>query len=139
MVKKCKDCGLTKSLSDFHITGQSHRANCKLCRSGKDRNDKLRRYYNIDLDTYLVFLDKQGGVCAICSNPETSIDKRTGELRFLAVDHDHACCPGQKTCGQCVRGLLCSRCNVILGLADDDRDLLLDCVLYLRSFNDPNR
>lgn len=27
------------------------------------------------------------------------------------VDHDHKCCSGDKSCGKCVRGILCPGCN----------------------------
>lgn len=30
----------------------------------------------------------------------------------LQVDHDHGCCSGNWACGRCVRGLVCSSCNV---------------------------
>lgn len=31
------------------------------------------------------------------------------------VDHDHHCCPGSASCGQCVRGIICQRCNSGIG------------------------
>jgi hypothetical protein len=51
----------------------------------------------------------QGGACAIC--------RRTG-LR-LELDHDHRHCSGRTGCRQCIRGLLCGRCNAGLGLIGD--------------------
>jgi hypothetical protein len=35
---------------------------------------------------------------------------------FLCVDHDQACCPDEKrSCGNCIRGLLCLAGNTALG------------------------
>jgi hypothetical protein len=49
----------------------------------------------------------------------------------LVVDHDHACCPGRKSCGKCVRGLLCNGCNAALGLAAEDPKVLRTLADYI--------
>lgn len=37
----------------------------------------------------------------------------------FAIDHDHNCCPDtQITCGRCVRGVLCRKCNLALERLD---------------------
>lgn len=46
----------------------------------------------------------QAGLCGICLKPLTR-DK------FTHVDHDPQCCTGRRSCGRCVRGLLCFHCN----------------------------
>ncbi|WP_121160612.1 endonuclease domain-containing protein [Micromonospora pisi] len=51
--------------------------------------------------------DSQDGLCALCF---TGLD----ETR-MAVDHDHRCCPGERSCGRCVRALLCRKCNTNVG------------------------
>ena len=71
----------------------------------------LRSNYGLTLEDYDSMLHSQGGGCAICGSPPP------GDRRF-AVDHDHACCPGAKTCGNCIRGLLCFVCNVRLGVIE---------------------
>jgi len=53
------------------------------------------------------------------------------ETRKLSIDHDHACCPGAKSCGDCVRGALCTGCNVGLGAFRDSVDKLALAVKYL--------
>ena len=68
-------------------------------------------------------LEKQNGVCAICEQKETVIDKRINKVRRLSVDHDH------KT--RKVRGLLCAKCNHLLGNINDNIKILNRSILYL--------
>lgn len=69
----------------------------------------LRWRYNLTAEAYDALLAAQGGVCAICGQCETAT--RLGRVLPLSVDHDHACCPSSRSCGRCVRGLLCRSCN----------------------------
>jgi hypothetical protein len=101
----------------------------------KDRADPtrgrarlLRKRYAMSLDDYDSMSERQSGRCAVCG---TNCPGGPGSV--LHVDHDHSCCPGQKTCGKCVRGLLCDKCNKALGYADDSIDTLLSMVAYLQS------
>lgn len=83
------------------------------------------RQYGISIDQYEALLAAQDGLCAICGGVNANGNQ-------LSVDHDHACCPGKSnSCGRCIRALLCSRCNFILGNADDDADLLRAAADYL--------
>jgi len=56
---------------------------------------------------YAIMLEKQGGVCAICKQPETFMHPKAKRVARLAVDHCH-------DTGK-VRGLLCAKCNRGLG------------------------
>lgn len=69
--------------------------------------------YGITYDDYDRMLAEQKGKCAICESPESK-----GRGRFH-IDHDHSCCPTQKTCGKCIRGLLCSNCNTKLSVIEN--------------------
>ena len=92
------------------------RPQCKACQR-KDR-------YGITREQWDLMLIQQGYSCAICGCDEP--------VGGWFVDHDHACCPGSnKSCGQCVRALLCSKCNFGIGQFDDDPDRLLAAAMYL--------
>ncbi len=81
----------------------------------KMRATQLRKY-GLTAETYDACLKTQRGVCAGCL-------KTCTRNKNLAVDHDH-------TTGK-FRGLLCSRCNSILGYASDDAETLQRLSTYL--------
>src|SRR5690625_4008033 len=76
----------------------------------KGREHSLRHYYRLDPHEY-VRMCEQG--CHRCGVSETSAPHGA-----LEVDHDHSCCEGAKSCGECIRGVLCRRCNVQLARID---------------------
>lgn len=77
----------------------------------------LMRTYGISLAEYVAMLEAQEGACAICLT--TTPD---GRGRFH-VDHCHEL-------GH-VRGLLCAKCNLLLGHANDSTDRLRAAIGYL--------
>lgn len=62
-------------------------------------------------------------LCGLCGATATE--------RRLDVDHDHQCCPGQRSCGKCVRGFLCRPCNVGIGMFGDDPARLIAAAEYI--------
>src|ERR1039458_9860238 len=53
----------------------------------------LVKNYNVAPGWYDETFVAQKGVCHICENPEP-------RYQHLAVDHDHRCCPGKRSCGK---------------------------------------
>src|SRR6266496_1007088 len=80
----------------------------------------LKYNYGLSIDKYEEMLKMQNGVCLICKKVSPG-DRR------LSVDHNH------KT-GE-VRSLLCNNCNAIVGLCDENPDLLMKIVNYLIKFS----
>ena len=79
------------------------------------RASDLRRKFRLTVERYDELLLSQRGVCALCDQPESKVHHRTGRVMNLAVDHDHECCAGIRSCGECIRGLLCYECNLLIG------------------------
>jgi hypothetical protein len=90
---------------------------------------KIFETYGITAEQFTTMLEAQNGVCAICRKPPNP----KGRVKRLEVDHDHRCCPGKKSCGKCVRGLLCGACNRMVGIADDEPERLQAAIRYLES------
>jgi hypothetical protein len=70
-------------------------------------------------------LVEQNGRCKICGT------KEPGGMGAFHIDHDHRCCPSKKCCGKCIRGLLCRRCNDMLGKVADSIETLQAMIAYL--------
>ena len=90
------------------------------------RRCRLLMTYNLTVEQYDALLVAQGGGCAICET------KTPGGRGTFHVDHDHSCCSGRKTCGKCVRGLLCHSCNIGQGHFKDDPARLIASANYLK-------
>lgn len=139
----CTKCKLEKPVSEMHKDSKrktGYRSTCKACdklvrdkrtkenpeKYRKDNRERTKLYnlknvYNITLEDYNRMLQEQNGVCKVCGKIEV-IANQFGP-RSLCVDHDH-------DTGQ-IRGLLCNRCNRVLGMVKDDKELLQKLSLYL--------
>lgn len=89
------------------------------------RQNRLWAWYRLTPEAYASLLETQGHRCAICRTDTPSAGKN------WAVDHDHSCCPDKKSCGKCVRGLLCGTCNTGIGMLGDDASRVLAAYEYL--------
>ena len=130
--KTCAKCTGTKPVSEFHPANGANasldgrQAYCKPCANAatpSTRDRKLRSKYGIGIAEYDAMLVAQQGRCRICgtTNPKT----KRGE--FFAVDHCH-------TTGR-VRGLLCVPCNLLIGYAKEDPEILRSAIAYLNDDN----
>lgn len=77
----------------------------------------LGKDHGMTIDEYDSLFFKQNGMCASCGSKELSPNG------YLCIDHDHV--TGK------IRGLLCSRCNLTLGMVHDEITVLESLIDYL--------
>lgn len=137
------DCGEERLVQANHLTsGRQVSCGChrneqskrsKNIKHGLFTKDKLNQQgrravhlweqYRLTLDEFEAMKLSQGGVCAICGV----------EPDEWNVDHDHSCCATyKKTCGECIRGLLCRPCNQGIGFFQDDVERMQAGIAYLQ-------
>ncbi len=134
MDKLCTKCKEVKDRSLFY-NNKGHKDGlafmCKVCSNLRSveyaRNNRatirakrhdLKTRYGITKEEYATLLEYQAGRCAICDSEGCP----TG--RALAVDHCHTT--------NKVRGLLCSHCNMGLGMFKDSTPRLTSAIQYLK-------
>lgn len=119
-----------KSLRQYHRIKSRHYHRQKAEHYKESAKRTRHRRYGVGPTWYEETLAKQGGKCAICNTTEPG-----GTGRFN-IDHDHKCCPiKSRSCGKCIRGLLCSRCNLrLFGL--EDSNWITNAFTYLQTFKD---
>jgi hypothetical protein len=81
--------------------------------SKESRKKSNRKYrissYGLTQEEFDMILAAQNDACAMCHEPFEAGQR-------IHVDHDHACCQRKnRSCGKCIRGLLCHTCNIALG------------------------
>jgi len=95
------------------------------------RLGRIRRQYGLSAEQYADLLTLQENRCAICRSPEPGPSS-------WHVDHDHGCCETKKrSCGKCIRGLLCNNCNLGLGHFKHDAGRLVGAAEYVKRFAKP--
>ena len=118
IIHPCKDCGKIQSAK---FRKQNPELKRKLAKKWyyknkpSAKNTSLKCNYGITLEEYKAMLKTQNGVCAVCKEPPIS--------KALCVDHCH------KT-GK-IRGLLCSKCNSLIGFANEGAEVLNSAAVYL--------
>lgn len=118
--KVCRGCNRTLKASSFTKKASNNdgrHSRCKDCM----RLLKIEHLYNITAERYLE-MSKNGCQMDGC-----------GSFYRLCVDHDHTCCSGEKSCGACVRGVLCDKHNTGIAKFDDDPEALLAAIEYLNA------
>lgn len=122
--KWCSVCQQFKSLDNFakrHSGVLGRTSYCRTC----DANCRLWWVYKITRADFDAMLEKQNYRCACCATETAG-----GRYGVFQVDHNHI--TGQ------VRALLCERCNLVIGVFEDDPVLLRKAAEYLEQFEVAN-
>lgn len=130
----CDKCETVKPLAKFNKNkskpgGVNWCKECSISYSRLPENVKRasnwhrQRNYGVSEDKLNEMLVLQGWACPICQNTISS--------ETACIDHDHRCCGKSKACQLCVRGLLCRKCNMGLGIFMDSQENLERARQYL--------
>lgn len=71
----------------------------------RQRSADLRRRFNMTTWEWEEMFDRQSRLCYLCRSAHPG--------HGWTVDHDHGCCPGRSSCGQCIAGIACTPCNLL--------------------------
>jgi Recombination endonuclease VII len=112
----CRNCGET-TLYIPKNRGRSQNRNCRKCRTIKRRNARLKKM-GLSSRQHEADIQEANGHCNVCGSIAKTLNR----------DHCHA--SGK------ARGLLCLSCNLILGHAKDDIELLVELIAYLEYYED---
>ena len=138
ILKKCKNCGCifetlllrARKKGEFFCSKKcyiEHMKKNSMTKEQKKKKEVLyqkKSKYGLNENDYTHMFDVQNNRCAICDSEFTE------NLKGF-VDHCH------KT--NKIRGLLCTKCNSLLGMANDNIEILLKAIEYLKKYDKNNK
>lgn len=127
--RTCPTCGIEQPIANFY----TQKRQCRVCirdhqrRFRAERPDyhhgrNLKQRYGISVDEYETIIANQNNACAICEVEIPDKLEYKGKRRSV-VDHNHE--TGE------VRGILCLKCNLVLGHARENTHTLYRAIVYL--------
>jgi hypothetical protein len=124
---KCRACGrvLPEDAFFYRRNQECYFKDCRDCSAKKPqslarkRKSHLKKEYGLTPERWALLFEKQSRRCAICKTDSVP-------RNFWHTDHCHRT--------KIVRGILCLRCNLLLGKVDDDPEILKNAVEYLHNF-----
>lgn len=126
MAKDCLQCGASKTRRGKLCNicyGAKYRTTETFKENDKKYKAKIReKLTGFSAECYEQKLIEQEYKCAICHTHISNLKVA------LAADHDHHT--------NKPRGLLCTRCNLLLGYVNDDKALLYSAVVYLNEYKE---
>lgn len=127
--KRCPVCEEWKAPDNFRPNGRNSdglESRCVPCRAQQQAEYRREWKYGVTPDEFEEMLAVQLGACLVCGDRSP---------RYWVVDHDHSCCPGEKSCGTCVRAVLRSHCNLALGSIRDNAETARAMSDYLQAMS----
>jgi hypothetical protein len=113
VTKTCKKCGVEKPVDNFYKNGTWL---CKSCYIKQSVNNRYKREYSTSRNKLKKILKEQKNLCCIC---------QINIKNVYHIDHNHK--------SKKVRGLLCKKCNIGLGMFRDNPAVIFNAYNYLNT------
>ena len=131
VTKTCPTCHATKPIDEFW----KRQTSCIPCSKHKQKTrwssrtpakrleQHLKYKYGVTHAEFKKAWDDQKGRCVICESDLPDLMTYDNRRRGYAIDHNHE--TGD------FRGILCLKCNSLLGMASESVDVLKSAIKYL--------
>lgn len=130
-MKHCNGCATEKDSTEFwksqslciECSKERQKTRWKSRTPQRRLEQHLKHKYGISHAEFAEAWDRQGGKCAICVTQLPDLMVYDNRRRGYAIDHNHETMK--------FRGILCLKCNSLLGMACDSARILASAIGYL--------
>ena len=132
-IKFCPSCRVEKEINQFwknqYCCIECSKVKQKTSWNSRTPQKRLEQHlkfkYGVSPEEFLRTWETQEGKCAICKDVLPDLLTYENRRRGYAIDHNHE--TGE------FRGILCTECNTLLGMASDNPDILQEAINYLQT------